>query len=244
MKESNIRDKFTKCIKGLGGDVTNHEDRFQNGIPDSSYGLDMVNGWVEHKYLQNFPAKESTLIKAGLKKGQKIWIKQRQKAAGHCFILIGISNQIFLFSGDMAQEIYDGLTKEHFYSKGVRSMARPNRQESAQVPIVWLIQEPYHPRDLKSVIGFGNIETVLSKSENPSVHPDSCFNKMTNILSHCRPDDYILWAGGDPCAAFMAGLVLGQLKKEGLIWLRWDRHTNSDGERKKHGYYSRIKLFT
>jgi len=119
MKESNIRNKFTDCVKKLGGDVTNHEDRFQEGIPDASYGLENVNGWVEHKYLKSWPKRATTLVNPGIKKTQVLWIEPRQKTGGRCFLLIGVGKEIFLFSGDNARVLYDGITKQEYYEKSL-----------------------------------------------------------------------------------------------------------------------------
>ena len=125
MKESNIRDKFTQSVKSEGGDVSNHEDKFTFGVPDSSYGLSQINGWVEHKYIGSWPVRPSTKIKIGLRKDQVFWMEKRQKTGGRCFILIGVESEIFLFSGDLVRELYSGIIKKQFYEM---SLAVWNKQ--------------------------------------------------------------------------------------------------------------------
>jgi hypothetical protein len=47
-----------------------------------------------------------------------------------------------------------------------------------------------------------------------------------------------LFAGGDPAAAFLAGLVLPETYEEPIQWLRYDRGIDGNGHRTAQGHYT------
>ena len=115
-------------------------------------------------------------------------------------------------------------------------------------PIVFRIQEPpakvEETRDYSSCRGYGEMVTLLSARDNPSVEPDLCYEFISERLDSCnvREGDFLLWAGGDPMSAFLAGQVLAELGVSGLKWLRWDRRTDANGTRTNHGYYTPVEI--
>ena len=65
-------------------DWQEHQDRYQSGIPDLSYGSNFVNGWVELKWGDN-------LI---FQPRQPKWLGQRCLAGGYCFVIQGNPNSV------------------------------------------------------------------------------------------------------------------------------------------------------
>lgn len=99
MSESDL---WTKLKNGMGDrwDAQRHEDKFQLGIPDVSFGLPGVNGWIELKFLKEYPKRRDSVIRIEhYTENQRQWLYRRWKMAGHVFLLIQISNEFFLFTG-------------------------------------------------------------------------------------------------------------------------------------------------
>jgi hypothetical protein len=111
---------------------------------------------------------------------------------------------------------------------------------------VFRLQEPpaavEFSRDYASCRGYGEMRTILACNENPSNDAHACYEKLRAALSDFKPGDFILWSGGDPMSAFLAGVVLGDLGAEDVNWLRWDRRTDGTGARTRHGYYTPVRL--
>lgn len=117
-------------------------------------------------------------------------------------------------------------------------------------PVVYRIQELWKKvemtRDYSSLAGFGRIITVLDENDNTSRHTAECFAKMEKTLADVRDGDYILWAGGDPLTAFLAGVICERKGVNSVQWLRWDRKLAEDKTRTTEGKYSplNVRLYT
>lgn len=61
-------------------DCQRHEDRYSKGIPDVSYGINGVNGWIELKI--------SKQGKVNISQEQINWAISRGSRGGRCFVLI------------------------------------------------------------------------------------------------------------------------------------------------------------
>ena len=66
-----------------------HEDRYASGIPDVSYGLNGVDGWIELKAVDRWPT--GVPLTVGLTAEQAAWLKLRGRAGGgRCFVLVRV----------------------------------------------------------------------------------------------------------------------------------------------------------
>lgn len=115
-------------------------------------------------------------------------------------------------------------------------------------PIIWRIQEPHckieADRDYTSIAGYGEMRTILGPYDNPSVDATSALDKLNAVRTEIQDGDFILWAGGDPMSAFLAGVCLAHDKiSKRVKWLRWDKRTDASGNRTKHGYYTPVEFF-
>lgn len=105
-------------------------------------------------------------------------------------------------------------------------------------PIVYLIQEPTTEKDLSSAAQYGKIVPILASSDKPSQSPEKSLETLWNSLQNYRPAiDYICFAGGDPLAEFLAGIVLERLAFENITRLVWNRIRDSSGVRSGTGFY-------
>lgn len=97
---------------------------------------------------------------------------------------------------------------------------------------VYLIAQPSVNRQgelpkLEPLREYGEVRVLCQTGEWPSFNPRRCLNFMRSRLAHFDPArDYLVWAGGDTLAAFLAGIVVGELGARGvehIQWLRYDR---------------------
>ena len=94
---------------------------------------------------------------------------------------------------------------------------------------VYLIQEPrpsiYTGRtnDVREAEKFGRIITLVLPGERPSDTPGPIYQELRRRLRDARPDDYILWSGGDPAGLLLCGAVLYELGLPSIRFLKWER---------------------
>lgn len=107
--------KHLMAVMGTRWDAQSHEDRYSVGIPDLSYGARGVNGWIELKRVLKWPKMPETPVKIDhLTANQVNWLKKRGRRAGHCYILIQVDAEYFVFPFHEARRVRAGITREKF----------------------------------------------------------------------------------------------------------------------------------
>jgi len=80
-------------------DAARHEDRLSPGVPDVSYGINKINGWIELKSLDAWPKNPMTIVKVpGFTDQQRAWLQNRGHNGGWCWLLIRIERTYLIFS--------------------------------------------------------------------------------------------------------------------------------------------------
>lgn len=106
-------------------DAQRHEDKFSTGVPDVSYALEGVDGWIELKSLSKWPARESTPVRIGLRKEQSIWLAQRaQSGNGRCFILVRVGREHLLFHAVLGGPLVRGIIRSEMYALATNRWTR------------------------------------------------------------------------------------------------------------------------
>lgn len=113
-KRENTFKKYLVHIMGTRWDVQSHEDSYSENIPDLSFGLCGVNGWIELKQIEKWPARKETLLKPSkYTSGQVNWLNKRNKKGGNCFVMVKVgNNDYFLFDASAARKIKNGMAGE------------------------------------------------------------------------------------------------------------------------------------
>jgi len=115
---------------------------------------------------------------------------------------------------------------------------------------VFLIAQPSVSREghfprLEGLAEFGEVHTLLPDGNQPSFRPgktmDALVKQLTELYS---AGDYLVWAGGDTLAAFMAGVVMERLGVDEITWLRYDRPYDEELRRRteKGARYVPVKV--
>ena len=97
-------------------DAQRHEDKYSVGIPDVSYGVNGVNGWIELKAYKRWP--RCGLIHFTPK--QVNWLTKRGRAGGHCFIMVKINNCVMLFDWSHAHFLMKECSKKSMKEKAIK----------------------------------------------------------------------------------------------------------------------------
>jgi len=102
-----------------------HEDKYTAGIPDVSYGINGVDGWIELKSLTRWPIKNDALIDVGLSREQAIWLTSRgSRGNGQCFILLRVGREHLLFPWTVAKTLVEKQTQNELYLMSVEHWFR------------------------------------------------------------------------------------------------------------------------
>jgi len=87
------------------GHFSRHEG-LDPGTPDVSYGLRGTHGWIELKLQQEWPKRDTTVLRLHhFTQWQKQWLKKRGRIAGNCWLFIRVDRDYMLFTWQTAQEI-------------------------------------------------------------------------------------------------------------------------------------------
>jgi hypothetical protein len=90
------------------------ENRVMKGMPDIHYIRDGVSGWIELKYMPDWPKKR---VSSGLMLNQCLWLKEYDERKGRCWILIRIGRDfIGLVDGKDAKALYDRPSTKDFHA--------------------------------------------------------------------------------------------------------------------------------
>lgn len=76
--EQEFKNNLKDWLEYLGFHVQRHEDKYETGIADLSYGAGLVNGWIETKW-----------IDIRFEKKQPLWLSKRAMTGGFVWVIVG-----------------------------------------------------------------------------------------------------------------------------------------------------------
>lgn len=110
MNESGVWQYIKKGMLTSGWHVTRIESSSGNGVPDITFGLPKINGWIELKYVPEWPKLGKTKIKLPLRPEQKYWINCRGELSGNVWVIVRIKDTFFLLDHEQAVDACEGWT--------------------------------------------------------------------------------------------------------------------------------------
>jgi|TARA_Y100000310_G_scaffold270200_1_gene283867 hypothetical protein len=107
---------WTHMRNGMRGKwlAQRHEDKISIGIPDVSYSMPGVNGWIEIESIQRWPKKPLDIVKVKhFSDTQRVWLKRRGEMGGYCFALLKVNQEYLLFDAyeDLGKRCRDTLLR-------------------------------------------------------------------------------------------------------------------------------------
>ena len=112
---------------------------------------------------------------------------------------------------------------------------------------VFVINQPVSSRegytyDVSPAMQYGGINFIYRADDPlPSVDPTFAVVRAHDVLQDANPNDYFVWAGGDPFGMVVAIAVASEYLDGVIRYLRWDRGRDEKGRRTSRvGFYSPI----
>ena len=95
--EKDMRRRVIRALKSI------HAISVENGTGIGTPDVNYVNGWLELKSIDSWPARPETPLRIEhFSQEQRIWLLQRCKAGGEAWLLLKVSDDWLLFDGEMA----------------------------------------------------------------------------------------------------------------------------------------------
>ncbi len=90
------------------------ENKVMKGMPDVHYVKSGHSGWVELKYLKQWP---KSRVNIGIKTTQCIWHKEYREEQGKCWVLVRIGRDFTaLFDGNYSEALFKRPSRKDFIS--------------------------------------------------------------------------------------------------------------------------------
>jgi hypothetical protein len=67
-----------------------HEDGISKGIPDVSFCIKGVEGWIELKEIEHWPIREKTIVAFRWEPEQRFWARKRGSHGGNVWLLLKV----------------------------------------------------------------------------------------------------------------------------------------------------------
>jgi len=107
MSERDMRSRVVGALRTL--DAISVENPAYPGTPDVNY----VEGWVELKWLRDWPSKAETPVAFDhFTQQQKVWLIKRSRARGRVSLLICCKKEWLLFSPEVAVKFVGRATRQ------------------------------------------------------------------------------------------------------------------------------------
>lgn len=105
-----------KALRGL--DPVRVENSANLGTPDVNY----TAGWVELKYISEWPKRPETVVRADhFTPQQRTWLTRRVRSGGRAFMLLRVGVDWLLFRGDVAATIVGQHPKKTLFATALRT---------------------------------------------------------------------------------------------------------------------------
>ena len=104
------------------------------------------------------------------------------------------------------------------------------------MPKVFIVNEPDETRvpagraswDVSPAAYFGDIVYIFEANSEPPVRDrENAIQRAHDVLQDASPDDFIVWAGGDPFGMVLASSILAEYTNGQFNYLMWDRMARS-----------------
>jgi len=116
MRESSFWNSLRKGLMQASNNrifLERHENSLNSGTPDVHYCLNAVSGWIELKYLPDYPVHADTLIHLRhFNDFQRLWLQRYYQAGGNAWLILRIKKDVYMIYGDPIQTL-TSFSREH-----------------------------------------------------------------------------------------------------------------------------------
>ncbi|MCK9569066.1 hypothetical protein M0R72_09000 [Candidatus Pacearchaeota archaeon] len=125
--EQHTRQRTVQALNRAGLDAISVENPAYPGTPDVNY----VGGWVELKWIADWPKRAATPVKINhFTPQQRVWAIRRSMADRHgiwLMLQVGKTGEWLLFKGEDVGEIGKTLTRDELYDLAVGIESGPEK---------------------------------------------------------------------------------------------------------------------
>jgi hypothetical protein len=108
---------------------------------------------------------------------------------------------------------------------------------------VFVLQATRHQADVSPAAVYGEIRFVLSAGDRTCSNPELSMERLRRAFYDFDPKmDFIVWAGGDPLSAIVAGMVMLDLGIKKFRYLRFEKNRNTKPGEPVTGFYSPVEV--
>jgi hypothetical protein len=116
MNEAGVWAYVKKGMAGKDWHATRIESSAGNGVPDVCFSTAGQHGFIEFKYIKEWPKRKTTLVKLPLRPEQKLWLETRGRYGGNCWVFVRVEDDFFIVHWNDIDWFCNGLTREELYS--------------------------------------------------------------------------------------------------------------------------------
>lgn len=108
---------------------------------------------------------------------------------------------------------------------------------------VYVLQATRYQADVSPAAVYGEIVFILSAGDRTCSNPEISMDKLTRGLENFNyREDFIVWAGGDPLSAIVAGAILFDLGITKFRFLRFEKNRGTKPGQQVNGFYSPVEV--
>lgn len=120
-----MRQRVVRALKGL--DAWSVENPCRPGTPDVNY----IEGWIELKWLAEWPARDSTVVQLPhFTPQQRLHLARRWEMGGNAYLLLQVSQDWLLFDGKEAARIVGRVPRAELEAAALAQWHRPDLREA------------------------------------------------------------------------------------------------------------------
>jgi hypothetical protein len=124
MSEQNMRGRIVRALKEL--DAVAVENPALPGTPDINY----VEGWVELKWLREWPANAESIVRfEHFTPQQRVWHIRRRLAGGVSWVLVQCGSEWLLFDGAVAAQYLNQCSRDGLLKVAARYWDKWSQEE-------------------------------------------------------------------------------------------------------------------
>lgn len=98
-REKEMRKRVVRALRPL------HAISVENGCGVGTPDVNYADGWIELKVLEDWPARDDTVVRVDLfTKEQRMWHRARAASGGTTWVLLKVDRDWLLFEGRVAAE--------------------------------------------------------------------------------------------------------------------------------------------
>jgi len=132
MSEADLQTKVLRLLWCYNGIPVENPKKI--GTPDVAF----IHGWIECKYLDQYPVKKGTIVRIEHFTGkQRLWLMKHSAFGGNCFLWLQVGKEHLIFKGWYAAKHVGRVTANELRKNALyHSLVFPNITKLTEIGII------------------------------------------------------------------------------------------------------------